>query len=371
VYDNRPWQGNVLAEIRPLLVIGTRPEVIKMAPVALECRRRAEIAPVICFTGQHRDLAESASGYFDIVPDVNLEAMRPGTSLSSLLARCVEGLDAAVERYQPTCLVAQGDTSSVLAASLVAFYRRLPFVHVEAGLRTGNLQAPWPEEMHRRAAGMLATTHCAPTRRAAENLLREGAPENAVHVTGNTIVDALQYTLARKAARAEIEGRYVLATMHRRENFGGPMAEACRALAELAGQFDDVQWVIPLHPNPQAGDAVRARLGNLPNVRLVPPLDYPKFVALLDGAEVVVTDSGGVQEEAVSLGKSVFVLRETTERPEGVEAGYAKLVGSSYETIVREVSQALKALARSARPAENPYGDGQAARRIVDLMMVR
>jgi UDP-N-acetylglucosamine 2-epimerase (non-hydrolysing) len=365
---------------RPLLVIGTRPEAIKMAPVVLECRRREDVAePVVCFTGQHRELALDAAAYFGIVPDVELDAMRAGQPLAALLSRCVAGLDETIVRVAPTCVAAQGDTASVLAAALAAFYRGVPFVHVEAGLRTGDLAAPWPEEMHRRAAAIVTAVHCAPTRRAADALLREGTPPASVHVTGNTIVDAVRYTAARERERAThgdappdellAAPRLALVTIHRRENFGARAVGLASAVAELARRFPGVRFVCPLHPNPAASDPLRAALGALPNVRLVDPLPYPRLVALLDRAELVLTDSGGIQEEAVSLGRPALVLREVTERPEGVEAGLLELVGTNPKTIIDRAARQLSGNRPPRPPASNPYGDGRAAQRIVDLML--
>jgi UDP-N-acetylglucosamine 2-epimerase (non-hydrolysing) len=349
-----------------------------MAPVVLACRRRGRgvVDPVVCFTGQHRELARDAAAYFGVTPDVELDAMRPGQPLAALLGRCVAAVDETIARVGPTCVAAQGDTATVLAAALAAFYRRTPFVHVEAGLRTGDLCAPWPEEMHRRAAALVTAVHCAPTRAAAENLLREGARAETVHVTGNPIVDAVRFAADRERARVRREPdellaaeRLVLVTVHRRENLGDRGRDVAGAIAALARRFAEVRFVCPLHPNPDASEPLRAALGDVPNVRLVEPLPYPRLIALLDRAELVLTDSGGIQEEAVSVGRFALVLRDVTERPEGVEAGLLELVGTDPAAIVDRASRRLRDPRPAAAIADNPYGDGRAAERIVDLML--
>lgn len=370
-----------MTRFRPLLIFGTRPEAIKMAPVVRECRRRADrIEAVVCLTGQHREMLAQVTDYFDIRADVSLDLMRPNQSLARLTARCIEHLDEVITRYTPDCVVAQGDTTSVMAAAMVAFYRRTPFVHVEAGLRTGNLQAPWPEEMNRRFADMVASLHCAPTQRAADALLGEGVPEDRVFVTGNTVIDALLQTLQRERSDGAAwndkygmlgDSRMVLITGHRRENFGAGFENICTAIAALAKKFADCQFVYPVHLNPNVQEPVRRRLGGLENVHLAPPASYPEFVWLMDRATLILTDSGGVQEEAPSLRKPVLVMRETTERPEAIESGAARLVGTSAETITQTASLLLEDPQEYARwqVDRNPYGDGHAAQRIVDLML--
>ena len=370
-----------MSKLRPLLIFGTRPEAIKMAPVVRECKRRAaEIETTICLTGQHRELLTQVTEYFGIREDVHLGLMRPNQTLAGLTARCVEGIDEVLARFAPDCVVAQGDTTTVMAASLAAFYRQIPFVHVEAGLRTGNLQAPWPEEMNRRVADMVTALHCAPTQRAADTLLAEGAPPHSVHVTGNTVIDALLETAGRERARSDRwEQKYaaladrpmVLITGHRRENFGRGFENICLAIARLARQFADHRFVYPVHLNPNVQEPVRRMLGARENVHLVEPAAYPEFVWLMDRSRVILTDSGGVQEEAPSLRKPVVVMRETTERPEAVEAGAARLVGTSVEAIVENVARLLTDPAEYAASQidRNPYGDGHAAERIVELML--
>ena len=369
--------------LRPLFVIGTRPEAIKMAPVIRECKKRgAKVDPIACFTGQHRELLAQVADYFEIKADLNLQLMQTNQTLAALTARCLEGLDAAIDRFTPDCVVAQGDTTTVMVASLAAFYRKIPFVHVEAGLRTGDLQSPWPEELNRRVTGLTAALHCAPTKRAAGNILSEGVPSHQVHVTGNTVIDALLWTVKRErnrnVRRREMlninrHRNLVLITGHRRENFGAGMEAICRAISTLAGMFEDVDFVYPVHPNPNVREPVFRLLGNRANVRLIEPLSYPDFVWLMDRATLILTDSGGVQEEAPSLRKPVLVMRDTTERPEAVDAGAAELVGTSEEAIIQSTVRLLSDPVEYAKRQidRNPYGDGNAASRIVDLILSR
>jgi len=368
------------ASLRPLLIMGPRPEAIKMAPVVQECDRRPGVEPIVCFTGQHREMLAQVADYFAIEDDENLQLMRPNQSLAGLTAGCLEGLDRTLTKYQPDCLVAQGDTPTVMAASMVAFYRKLPFVHVEAGLRTGNMYSPWPEEYNRRVAGLTAALHCAPTLRAASCLTAEGVPESSVHVTGNTVIDALLHTVKRERLNAGQwrekhnylnDSEMVLITGHRRENFGGRFESICQAIASLADAFPNVQFVYPVHLNPNVREPVYRLLAGHENIRLAEPAAYPEFVWLMDRSKLILTDSGGVQEEAPSLKKPVLVMRDTTERPEAVEAGAVQLVGSSSERIVEAVTHLLTdEHAYSSRQLEvNPYGDGLAARRIVDHML--
>jgi UDP-N-acetylglucosamine 2-epimerase (non-hydrolysing) len=363
------------------LIFGTRPEAIKMAPVVHECLRRSEqVEPIICLTGQHREMLAQVTDYFDIRAQIDLALMQPNQTLAELTARCFQGLDSAVDRTAPHCVVAQGDTTTVMVAALVAFYRRLPFVHVEAGLRTGNLQAPWPEEMNRRVASIVTSVHCAPTERAANNLRAEHVAENSIFVTGNTVIDALLWTAERERADAGRwrdryaalgQQRMVLVTGHRRENFGQGFQNICEAIADLAGRFSDVHFVYPVHLNPNVQEPVYRLLGDKPNVHLTEPAPYPEFVWLMDRATVILTDSGGVQEEGPSLRKPILVMRDTTERPEALETGAVELVGTCAKRIVASVSRLLTDPAEYARRQidVNPYGDGQAARRIVNIML--
>ncbi|OHB71835.1 MAG: UDP-N-acetylglucosamine 2-epimerase [Planctomycetes bacterium RBG_13_63_9] len=367
--------------MRPLLILGTRPEAIKLAPVIEQCRRRSDlIEPTVCLTGQHCELLDQATEYFGIQADIRLELMRPDQSLAELTARCVEQIDQVLRRLEPDCVVVQGDTTSVMAASLAAFYRRIPLVHVEAGLRSGDLRAPWPEELNRRITDSIAALHCAPTRRAADALLAEGALPETVHVTGNTVVDAVLQTIERERANAATWRRkyamlgqrpLVLITAHRRESFGEPLEDICRAVGTLADRFADHCFVWPVHPNPNVQALVNRLLQGRPNVHPIPPAAYGEFVWLMDRSRLILTDSGGVQEEAPSLGKPVLVMREVTERPEAVEAGAARLVGTSVEKIVEAATVLLTDPAEYAacQIEQNPFGDGHAAERIVEWML--
>jgi UDP-N-acetylglucosamine 2-epimerase (non-hydrolysing) len=368
-------------KLRPLLVFGTRPEAVKMAPVVWECRRRGdEVEATVCLSGQHREMLTQVTGDLGIRGDIDLDVMTPDQTLAGLSARLIQRIDEVLVRLRPDCLVAQGDTTTVMAASLAAFYRRVPLVHVEAGLRTGNLHAPWPEELNRRIADLTASLYCAPTRRAADRLLAEGAPPEAVHVTGNTVVDALLETLRRQRAApagwAEKYGwlgrrRMILITGHRRESFGRGFQNICQAVAALADRFPECRFIYPVHLNPNVQGPVRRALGDRPNLRLTDPAGYAEFVWLMDRSTLVLTDSGGVQEEAPSLRKPVLVMRESTERPEIVEAGGAMLVGTSVEAIVQCATRLLTdpAAYAACQLDHNPYGDGHAGERIVELML--
>jgi UDP-N-acetylglucosamine 2-epimerase (non-hydrolysing) len=366
-------------KLRVMVIYGTRPEAIKLAPVVHRLIESPQVELVQLSTGQHSEMLEQVTDYFAIQPDIRLDVMRPNQSLSGLTARLLEQLDAAVEQAAPSMLVVQGDTTTALVGSLVAFYRRLPLVHVEAGLRTGDLQAPWPEELNRRITSLVTTIHCAPTTRAAENLLREGISPSAIHVTGNTVVDALLWTIERERHRSrEWLAEYpmaarpmVLITAHRRESFGQGMQQICRAIARLADRFPEMGFVYPVHLNPHVQRPVKALLGSLPNVHLVPPASYPAFVWLMDRSRLVLSDSGGVQEEAPSLGKPVIVMRDTTERQEAVEAGAVELVGTDTGRIVETVARVLTdgRTYRRMQVATNPFGDGRAAQRIVEIML--
>ncbi|MCE5269485.1 MAG: UDP-N-acetylglucosamine 2-epimerase (non-hydrolyzing) [Planctomycetaceae bacterium] len=369
--------------MRALLTFGTRPEAVKMAPVVHECRRRSDrLETIICTTGQHREMLDQVTSYFGIEPDTDLDLMRPNQTLADVTARCLTGLDAAIVEYQPHCIVAQGDTTTVMASALAAFYRRIPFVHVEAGLRTGNLQAPWPEELNRRIAGLVTALHCAPTERAAENLRGENVPPETIHVTGNTVIDALLWTVARERGQDRpwrekyaslADRRMVLITGHRRENFGDGMEQICTAIQVLARRFPGVEFLYPVHLNPHVREPVSRLLSGQSNIHLCEPAPYPEFVWLMDRATLILTDSGGVQEEAPSLRKPVLVMRETTERPEAVEAGAVELVGTDVFRIVERVGHLLTDHAAYARHQidRSPYGDGMAAGRIVDLMLAQ
>ncbi|MBZ5575083.1 MAG: UDP-N-acetylglucosamine 2-epimerase (non-hydrolyzing) [Acidobacteriia bacterium] len=365
--------------IRILLVFGTRPEAIKLCPVVRELRARpGRFSVRICVTAQHRGLLDQVLDVFQVVPDRDLDLMRPGQTLSALTARILEGLDPVLAEETPDMVLVQGDTTTTLAASLAAFYCGIPVGHVEAGLRTGDLSQPFPEELNRVVTGRLAALHFAPTTAAAANLVAEGMPRDRIHVTGNTGIDAVLQVRDALASGALPAGdwpmldrsrRLIVVTGHRRENFGPAFAGEMRALARLA-ERPDVEVIYPVHPNPNVTGPARELLGNRPRIHLIEPLAYVPFVDLMRRAWFLITDSGGIQEEAPSLGKPVLVLRNKTERPEAVEAGTVKLVGTDEDRIVTEATRLLDDEAEYARMTRvhNPYGDGQASRRIADTL---
>jgi UDP-N-acetylglucosamine 2-epimerase (non-hydrolysing) len=350
--------------------IGTRPEAIKMAPVIRALRDAPWAHCRVLLTAQHRELVDTMLEFFGIAPDIDLDVMRPGQTLVDLTARLLGSVADALGRESPDMVLAQGDTTTVLATALASFYLKIPFGHVEAGLRTGRLDAPFPEEGNRVVAGRLSAAHFAPTASARANLLREGIDPAAVFVTGNPVIDALLETARRDVpigVELDPSARLVLVTAHRRDSFGAPLRRVCRAVAELHRRHPDVQFLWPVHPNPAVRPVVAGLLGRLPRVKLCEPLAYGAFVSALKRSYLVLTDSGGVQEEAPALGKPVLVLRTESERPEAIEAGVARLVGTDPNAIVDEADRLLndpsahRAMARGA----SPYGDGRAAGRIV------
>ena len=350
-----------------------------MAPVIAELRRHPQACESrVCFTGQHRELVEPVLRLFEIGVDVDLAVMRPDQDLAALTGRLFGRLAPVVRELTPDWVLAQGDTTSVMVAALVAFYEHVRFGHVEAGLRTGDLEQPFPEELNRRVADLVAAAHFAPTERSRQALLREGIPRGRIHLCGNTVVDALlaaaalPYDWAAGPLRdIPAAGQMVLITGHRRESFGRPFEQICRAIRQLAGLFTDHRFVYPVHLNPNVRRPVHALLSGLPNLHLIEPLDYLSLVNLMRRARLILTDSGGIQEEAPTFGVPVLVMREVTERPEAVEAGLARLVGSDKERIVREAARILTAAREpsAAGPIENPYGDGRAAARIVSRLL--
>lgn len=366
-----------------LSVIGTRPEAIKMAPVVKELQRNSDaFTSVVCSTGQHREMLDQALNLFSITPDYDLRLMTHNQSLAQLTARLFTALDDVLERVRPDCVLAQGDTTTVLVASIASFYRGIRFGHVEAGLRTGDKRRPFPEEINRRLADVVSDLYFAPTGGAREALLREGAAEGDIYVTGNTVIDALldiaeRPYVWRGSPLAELpeDGTFVLITAHRRESFGDAFRQLCLAIRELADEFapQGIHFVYPVHLNPNVRQPVGEILGGARNITLMEPLDYVSLVQVMKRSALILTDSGGIQEEAPSLGVPALVMRETTERPEGVAAGVVKLVGADRERIVREARTLLTdpvAHARMATPA-NPYGDGKAAGRIVATLRER
>ncbi len=366
--------------MRILTVYGTRPEAIKLAPVALALKSDPAIESTVCVTGQHRQMLDQVNGLFDIVPDYDLNLMKPGQDLTHITTAALEGVGRILDDYKPDWVIVQGDTSTAFAGALAAFYRKVKVAHVEAGLRTGNLASPWPEEGNRKLIGQITTVHFPPTETAADNLRREAVPELDIKVTGNTVIDALKWVADKltvvPALRADFDTRFaflnpdkrlVLVTGHRRENFDGGLANVCRALRRLA-ERGDIELVYPVHLNPHVQATAKEVLGNHPAVHLIDPQDYLPFVYLMQRSALIVTDSGGIQEEAPGLGKPVLVTRDTTERPEAVAAGTARLIGTSEQALVDHASDLLDNAASYAKMAQakNPFGDGHAARRIVD-----
>lgn len=356
-----------------ICVVGTRPEAIKMAPVILALRNNPNFNVRVLATAQHRDLLDQVLSVFDIKPDIDLNIMRPNQTLTTLTSRLLLKLDEVLQAEAPDVILAQGDTTSVMAVALACFYHKIPFGHVEAGLRTWDLQNPFPEEINRVIAGKLARWHFAPTESSRQNLLREGVPDADIVVTGNTVIDALLSVAERSMPLPLVldpNMRLILVTAHRRENFGKPFEQVCYALLKLLERNLDIQVLYPVHPNPNVHDTAHRLLGKHPRVVLCAPLDYLPFVAAMKRAYLILSDSGGVQEEAPALGKPVLVLRQETERPEAVQEGVVKLVGTNFETIVSEVQfllddeSAYQAMARGV----SPYGDGQAAARIVHVL---
>ncbi|OIO59174.1 MAG: UDP-N-acetylglucosamine 2-epimerase (non-hydrolyzing) [Alphaproteobacteria bacterium CG_4_10_14_0_2_um_filter_63_37] len=367
---------------KALIVFGTRPEAIKMAPVVRRMKESFAGEVRVCVTAQHRQMLDQVLNLFGIVPEYDLDLMKPGQDLTDITAHVLLGLRVVLAEFQPDVLLVHGDTTTTFAAGLAAYYQRIAVAHVEAGLRTGNRYSPWPEEMNRKLTGSLATFHFAPTSTSRDNLLREAVPAHEVYVTGNTVIDALLDVVAmieaNEGLRADLDGRFafldpakrtILITGHRRENFGAGFERICAALARLA-EREDVELVYPVHLNPNVQEPVRRLLGARSNIHLIEPLDYLPFVYLMNRAHLIVTDSGGVQEEAPSLGKPVLVMRDTTERPEAVAAGTVKLVGTDAEVIVRETERLLDdgQAYRAMAYAHNPYGDGKAAQRIGEVL---
>ena len=365
-----------MAEIRVLSVFGTRPEAIKMSPLALELARREHIDPQVCVTAQHREMLDGVLSVFGVAPDYDLDIMRPGQTLADITSRVLSGLGGVLESARPDLVLVHGDTTTTFAAALAAFYAKIPCGHVEAGLRTFDRWSPYPEEMNRRLAGQLCTLHFAPTARNAENLRREGV-EGGVFVTGNTVIDALAYTargegFSSPQLRAlDFSGRRVIAlTCHRRENYGRPMENIFAAVREIAERHPEVLIVYPVHLSPAVRECAGLLLGGVANIALIEPLDAVDMHRLMARSYLVMTDSGGIQEEAPALGKPVLVLRRETERPEAVEAGTVALAGTETADIVRLAETLLADGAAYARMAHavNPYGDGHACRRIADAI---
>jgi UDP-N-acetylglucosamine 2-epimerase (non-hydrolysing) len=376
--------------INVLSIIGTRPEAIKMAPVikALSARSDA-FRSTVCATAQHREMLDQVAGLFGIVPDYDLDLMRAGQSPTQVASRILSGMERVLAEDEPDWVLVQGDTTTVMAASVAAFYQGVRVGHVEAGLRTGDKWQPFPEEINRRIAGVVADLHFAPTEKARQNLLDENVAPETVLVTGNTVIDALRWVTSLSltdAARRQVvdaglgatlngaldDRRWVLVTAHRRENHGEPLEDICLALKDIADRYRGaIRIVYPVHPNPAVMETVHRMLGGVDEILLTPPLEYMPLVHVMKKCHLVLTDSGGIQEEAPGLGKPVLVLRQTTERPEGVDAGTVRLVGTSREDIVRRTCELLDDddTYRAMATAVNPYGDGHASGRIVDAIL--
>lgn len=356
-----------------LVAIGTRPELIKMAPVVRALEALDQFVVRVLFTGQHRELLDQMAEVFGLEAHSDLSVMTPGQTLTALTARLVLALDEVLEREQPDVVLGQGDTTTVLTTALACLYRKIPFGHVEAGLRTPDLLSPFPEEANRRLTTVLAAHHFAPTDQSADNLRREGVAEARIHMTGNTVVDALQLIASGDLPLPDgvpDDGPLVLVTLHRRESFGEPLAGVLETFRRLLTSRPELTMVWPVHPNPNVLGPAHEALGDLPNAKLIGPVDYRSFVGLMKRATLILTDSGGVQEEAPSLAVPILVLRETTERPEGVTAGVSRLVGTDPETIYSEATRLLDDPSARAEmgTATNPYGDGKAAQRIAAVL---
>ncbi len=379
--------------IKVMLIFGTRPEAIKMAPLVKALQGSPDVfAPVVCVTGQHREMLDQVLDIFGVKPDFDLDIMKPGQDLYDVSARVLLGLREVLQKAQPDIVLVHGDTTTSSMAALAAFYQRIPVGHVEAGLRTFDIYSPWPEEMNRQITGRLATYHYAPTERSRDNLLKENVEEDSVVVTGNTVIDALKWVITRihdepqlrasleqnlaaagyDVARLSAGRKMVLVTGHRRENFGQGFLSICRALRELAERYPNVDFVYPMHLNPNVRNPIRETFGDDlsrgKNMFFIDPLEYLPFVFLMEKSTIVLTDSGGIQEEAPGLGKPVLVMRSTTERPEAVQAGTVRLVGTDFSRIVEEVARLLDDAAyyASMSRAVNPYGDGYACARICE-----
>jgi UDP-N-acetylglucosamine 2-epimerase (non-hydrolysing) len=367
---------------RVLVIFGTRPEAIKLFPVIEALRACPQIELLVCVTGQHRELLHQVLEMAGIVPDIDLGLMQPGQSLDVLTSRLLLALGEVMDEHRPSRVIVQGDTATAMVGALTAYYRRIPVSHVEAGLRSGNLYHPWPEEVNRKIIGTIADQHFAPTETSAAALRAENVDPATIHVTGNTVIDALHAMRVRIAAdpglAAGMDGllaraagrRIIVVTTHRRENFGGGMEAIGRAIARIAAR-DDTYVAFPIHPNPNVRGPMNALLSGRDNVEIIDPLDYPNFVRLLSQSHIVLTDSGGVQEEAPGFGKPVLVMRDTTERPEGVTAGTARLIGTHEEQIVAAVELLLddEAVYGAMARAHNPFGDGHASGRIAKVIL--
>ncbi len=374
----------VMMKKRILTVFGTRPEAIKMAPLVHALTADERFDAKVCVTAQHREMLDQVLELFEITPDYDLNLMKPGQDLTDVTCGILQGLKPVLAEFKPDYVLVHGDTATTLSTTLAAYYQQIKIGHVEAGLRTGNIYSPWPEEGNRKLTGALTNLHFAPTETSKQNLLAENISEDKIIVTGNTVIDALfevieklnteeklKSQMQEKFSFLDADKRLVLITGHRRESFGGGFERICQAIAQLAVKFPEVEFVYPMHLNPNVREPVSRLLSGLNNVFLIEPLDYLPFVYAMNRASVLLTDSGGIQEEAPSLGKPVLVMRDTTERPEAVEAGTVKLVGTDVEKIVTELSTLLvdEVAYKAMSFAHNPYGDGEACARICDSLV--
>ncbi|HHV27818.1 MAG TPA: UDP-N-acetylglucosamine 2-epimerase (non-hydrolyzing) [Tissierellia bacterium] len=368
-----------MRRLKVMTVFGTRPEGIKMAPIVKVMENTEEIENIVCVTAQHREMLDQVLDIFKIKPDYDLNIFKPGQTLTGITTKALEGLEKVIVETQPDLLLVQGDTTTVFAGALAAFYQKVKVGHVEAGLRSGNLYSPYPEEANRKLTGIVTNFHFAPTDESRENLLREGYPEEKIFITGNTVIDALFHVVKEDYIFEDslLNGidfenkRVILLTSHRRENIGKPMENIFMAIDEITKKYNDVEVVFPVHLNPKVRDIAHKVFDGNENIHLVEPLDYEPFTNLMSKSHIVVTDSGGLQEEAPSLGKPVLVVREETERPEGIEAGTAKLVGTSKKNISKELDLLLSSKEEYKKMANavNPYGDGKASERIVKVIL--
>lgn len=366
--------------MKTLCVFGTRPEAIKMAPLVLALAADEKFDSKVCVTGQHREMLDQVLGLFEIQPDYDLRIMKPGQDLTDVTTAILQGMKEVLVEFRPDVVLVHGDTATTFAASLAAYYQQIPVAHVEAGLRTGNIYSPWPEEANRKLTGALASLHLAPTETSRENLLCEGVEPARIVVTGNTVIDALldvvkrldedkslKEKAAEPAAFLDPNRKMILVTGHRRESFGGGFERICQALRKVAVSYPEVDIVYPVHLNPNVREPVQRLLKDVPNIHLIEPLDYLPFVYMMSRAYLILTDSGGIQEEAPSLGKPVLVMRDTTERPEAIRAGTVKLVGTQVDVIFNEISSLLGSEEEYKKMsyAHNPYGDGKACQKII------
>lgn len=369
-----------MKKLKVMTVFGTRPEAIKMCPLVLEMKKYPDlIEPLVAVTAQHREMLDQVLELFQIKPDYDLNIMTSGQTLYDVTTRALMGLKEVMEEAKPDIVLVHGDTTTTFAGALAAFYAQIPVGHVEAGLRTGNKYSPYPEEMNRKLTGAIADMHFAPTAISKQNLLKENVNPDSILVTGNTVIDALQATVQKDYAFEDAEfnkvfesgHRLILMTTHRRENLGEPMRHVYKALKSVLETHEDVEAIFPVHKNPKVREIVQQELGGLDRVHLIEPMDYEPFANLMAKVDIVLTDSGGIQEEAPALGKPVLVLRDTTERPEAVSAGTVLLVGTAYEDVLRETNRLLDDAAHYKKMAEaaNPYGDGQACARIVNAVL--